>query len=169
MNDVILAALRTRITGVFPTQIRAAVEPLTDEQLWWRPNEQSNSIANILLHLAGSLNHFLNRNLGGLDFTRDRPAEFAARENASKAELLAQFDEMVSNATRTFDHMTPERLADPSPEPTMHELVVQDLINACAHIASHAGQIVWIAKMFDGGNAREIWMKSHRSAGAWKG
>lgn len=168
MNEIAFNAFRTRITGVFPAQIRAAVEKLTDEQIWWRPNEASNSIGNILLHLTGSLNHFLNRNLGGLDYTRDRAAEFSERKAIPKAELLALFDEMVANAEKTFETLTPERMNDTSPEPTMHNLVIEDLINVTAHLATHTGQIVWIAKMFDGGALDEVWMRSHRSQGAWK-
>src|SRR5712691_12322557 len=104
-----LAALRVRITRVFPAQLRAAVDSVTDEQLWWRPNEKSNSIGNLVLHLSGSLNHYLNRNIGGLKFERDRDAEFAARGPMSKSELLAVFDDMVANAEKTFDGVTTER------------------------------------------------------------
>lgn len=168
MNDILLSAFRARITSVFPEQIRAAVAPLTDEQIWWRPNESSNAIGNILLHLTGSLNHFLNRNLGALDFTRDRPAEFAERRPIPKGELLAAFDAMVGEARRTFDALTPERLGAPSPEPSMHTVVAEDLVNVTAHLASHAGQIVWIAKMFDGHAVDEVWIRTHRSGGAWK-
>lgn len=168
MNDIVLRALRTRITGVFPAQIRAAIAPLTEEQLWWRPNESSNAIGNIVLHLTGSLNHFLNRNLGALDYTRDRDAEFAERRPLSKAELLAVFDDMVAEADRTFDALTPARLGDPSPEQKMHEIVAEDLIGIAVHIASHAGQIVWIAKMFNGSALADVWMKTHRDEGAWK-
>lgn len=168
MNDVALAALRTRITGVFPAQIRASVEPLTDEQLWWRPNEKSNSIGNLILHLTGSLNHFLNRNLGGLAFDRDRAAEFAERRTRPKAEVLALFDEMVANAVRTFDAITPDTLNEPSPEPTMHAYVFEDLMNIAIHVSTHTGQIVWIAKMLNEGALDEVWVKSHRAEGAWR-
>ena len=168
MNDVLLDALRTRITAVFPAQIRASLEPLTDEQLWWRPNEQSNSIGNIVLHLAGSLNHFLNRNIGGIEYSRDREAEFAERRMIPKGELLAIFDDMVAKADRTFAALTPERLGDPSPEPKMHTVVLQDLVNVLAHIANHAGQIVWIAKMLRGDAVDEVWIKTHRELGAWR-
>lgn len=168
MNDVLLDALRTRITGVFPAQIRASLEALTDEQVWWRPNEQSNSVGNIVLHLARSLNHFLNRNIGGIDYERDRAAEFAERRAISKAELLAIFDDMVAKAERTFAALTPERLGDPSPEPKMHSVVLQDLVNVLAHLSNHAGQIVWIAKMLRGDALDEIWMRTHKEQGAWK-
>lgn len=172
MNDevgsVTLEALRVRITGVFPQQIRAAVAPLSEEQMWWRPNEPSNSVGNILLHLTGSLNHFLNRNLGGLDYVRDRPAEFAERGPLPKADLMAGFEAMVSRAIQTFDGLTPEILGRPSPEPTMHRMVVEDLVNIAAHLANHTGQIVWIAKMLHEGAVDETWMRAHRDQGAWK-
>ena len=168
MNDVILRALRTRITGVFPAQVRAAVEKLTDEQIWMRPNEESNAIGNLLLHLAGSVNYYLNRNVGSLEFTRDRAAEFAERRHLPKAELMALFNDMVANAERTFDGLTAERLSQPSPEPKMYDLVVEDVINVLAHMANHVGQVVWIAKSFDGGAVDEVWIKSHRAEGAWK-
>lgn len=168
MNDIALAALRSRITGVFPAQIRTALASLSDEQLWWRPNEKSNSIGNLVLHLTGSLNHYFNRNLGGLDYTRDRAAEFAERRVLPKAEVLALFDEMVANAERTFERLTVDTLGTPSPEPTMHTIVFEDVMNVALHFSTHTGQIVWIAKMLNEGALDEVWMKSHRDKGAWK-
>ncbi len=168
MNDIALAALRSRVTGVFPAQVRAALASLTEEQVWWRPNEKSNSIGNLVLHLTGSLNYYLNRNLGGLDYARDRAAEFAERRPLPKAELLADFDDMVSNAEHTFDLLTPNSLASPSPEPTMHAIAFEDLLNVTTHLATHTGQIVWIAKMLNEGAVDEVWIKTHRSEGAWK-
>ncbi|HEX6160895.1 MAG TPA: DinB family protein [Thermoanaerobaculia bacterium] len=60
LASITLAALRSRITGVFPSQIRSAIDSLSDEQIWWRPNEESNSIGNLMLHLAGSVQLYLN-------------------------------------------------------------------------------------------------------------
>ena len=168
MNDLILEALRIRITRVFPAQIRAAIAPLSDEQIWWRPNESSNSIGNIVIHLTGSLNHYLNRNLGGLDYTRDRPAEFAERRAIPKAEVVAGFDAMVEAAERTMAGLRPEQLAEPSPEPKLNANIFEDLLGIAVHIANHAGQVVWIAKMLQEGAVDDVWIKTHRSEGAWK-
>ena len=167
MNEIALAALRSRITKVFPAQIRAAVETLNEDQLWWRPNEESNSVGNLVLHLTGSLNHFLNRNIGGIEYARDREAEFAERRTIPKRELMAMFDDMVARAERTFEALTPERLNDPSPEPKMASIVFEDLLNIVIHLASHTSQIVWIAKMH-GGPMEDVWIKTHRQLGAWK-
>src|SRR6185369_18003599 len=91
-----LTSLRNRITKVFPAQIRECVDRLDDEQIWWRPNEASNSVGNLVLHLTGSLNHFLNRQIGGFEYDRDRAAEFAERRHVPKDELLAAFDGMTA-------------------------------------------------------------------------
>jgi hypothetical protein len=168
MNDIALAAFRSRVTGVFPAQVRAALASLTEEQVWWRPNEKSNSIGNLVLHLTGSLNYYLNRNLGDIAYDRDRAAEFAERRPVPKTVLLALFDDMVSKAEHTFDLLTPNSLVAPSPEPTMHAIAFEDLLNVTTHLATHTGQIVWIAKMLNEGAVDEVWIKTHRFEGAWK-
>jgi len=168
MNDIALAALRSRVTGVFPAQVRAALASVTEEQVWWRPNEKSNSIGNLVLHLTGSLNYYLNRNLGNIPYDRDRAAEFAERRPVTKTELLTLFDDMVAKAEKTFEGLTPDSLAAPSPEPTMHSIAFEDLLNVTTHLATHTGQIVWIAKMLHEGAVDEVWIKTHRAEGAWK-
>jgi uncharacterized damage-inducible protein DinB len=161
-----LASLRTRITEVLPAQVRDCLELLDDEQIWWRPNEQSNSIGNIVLHVTGSLNHYLNRNLGGIAFDRDRDREFAERQQIPKRELRAMFDDMVAKAVQTFEGLDIDRLGEPSPEPKMHNLVIDDLININAHLSNHTGQIVWITKMLRGAAVDEVWIRAHK-AHAW--
>jgi hypothetical protein len=171
MDEVLpaaLAALHSRIAKVFPAQIRVAVEPLTEEQIWWRPNESSNSIGNIVLHLTGSLNHFLNFKLGGIPYERNRAAEFAERRNIPKAELMKAFEDMVVNAEQTLSSLRPETLGSPSPVQELYRITFEDLIAIATHVANHAGQIVWIAKMFDGSAIDDLWQKTHRDLGAWK-
>src|ERR1041385_7984069 len=90
-----LRALRVRVTRVLPSQIKACLEQLNDEQIWWRPNDQTNSIGNLTLHICGAVMHFLCRGVGGYDYQRDRPAEFASR-SLPKSQLVAILDKMVA-------------------------------------------------------------------------
>jgi uncharacterized damage-inducible protein DinB len=168
VQQVALDALRVRITRIFPEQIRGCLDQLTDEQIWWRPNEKANSVGNLVLHLAGSINHFLNRAVGGIDYQRDRPAEFAERGTIPKAQLRATFDDMVSKAERTFAGLTPESLAAPSPEGKLYTLVIEDLLTVAVHFSNHAGQIVWITKMLRESVVDDIWIRTHRELGGWR-
>ncbi len=159
-------AMRVRITRAFPDQIRAAVAQLTDEQIWWRPNEQSNSVGNLVLHLTGSLNHYVNRQIGGIPFERHRDAEFAERKRIPRDELMAGFDEMVANAEKTFASLTPDRLGQASPEPKMSSILAEDIVGVVTHISAHAAQILWITKALREGALDEVWIRTHKQS-AW--
>jgi len=170
-NDIsrfALEALRTRITKVLPAQIRSCIEELSQEQLWWRPNEQSNSVGNLVLHVRGAMLHFLCRGVGGLEYERDRPAEFAASGSISKPELLAMFDEMIAEATQTFAALDTSRLSEPSTEPAYYSIVFEDLFGVAIHLATHTGQIVYVTKMLREGSVSDLWTQTHREFGAWK-
>ena len=159
-----LDALRVRIARVLPGQVRAAVEKLTEEQIWWRPNEKSNSVGNLVLHLSGSLNLYLNRNIGGIGYERNRDAEFAARGPMPKGELMAIFDDMVSKGEATLARLTPEQLAGPSTDPERNRYLVEDLIGMATHVSTHTGQILWVTKMLQEGALDEVWIRTHRQA-----
>ena len=50
---------RSRLLEQYWPRLRTCVESLTDEQLWWRPNDSSNSIGNLILHLNGNVRQWL--------------------------------------------------------------------------------------------------------------
>lgn len=168
LAEATLEALRVRVTRVLPMQVHAALETLSDEQIWWRPNEGSNSVGNLVLHLCGSLNHYLNHAIGSMPYSRDRDGEFAFRGPLPKSDLLSRFDEMVTNAEKTFAGLSSDRLAGPTADPERYTFLVEDLVNVTTHLATHVGQIVWIAKMLNEGSVHETWMRSHKHGGAWK-
>ena len=168
LNRVALEALRVRITKVMPEQIRASLEQLTDEQIWWRPNKHSNSIGNLVLHVRGSVMHFLVRGVGGVVYERDRPAEFAADGSLTKQQLLTLFDEMVEETVRTFKALAASRMTDPSTEPAYYSTVLEDLLGVAIHMATHVGQIVYVTKMLNEDSVKDLWSKTHKAAGAWR-
>src|SRR5688572_1464565 len=82
----------------YPAKLRHAVRVLPADRLWWRPNEQSNSVGNLLLHLAGNVRQWIVSGLGGAPDTRDRDAEFAATSGENSAALLARLEDVLRDA-----------------------------------------------------------------------
>jgi uncharacterized damage-inducible protein DinB len=162
LNTVALEALRGRITRILPSQIRACVEELSEEQLWWRPNEQTNSVGNLVLHLSGSMRHYLSRGVGGIEYQRDRPSEFADRGSMSKEQLLATFDETIGQAAQTLQSFDTSRFLDATDEQNYVPTVFDAIFNISIHLATHAGQIIYITKMLKEGSLDELWIRAHK-------
>ena len=164
-----LVFLQGRITRIFPAQIRECVEQLSEEQLWWRPNEQSNSVGNLVLHLSGSLRHYLSRGIGGIDYTRDRPQEFRERRPLPKQEVLSIFDETIRQAALVLESFDTARFLDASEEPKYYPTLLEQLLGIASHVATHTGQILYITKMLKEGAIDELWIRAHRSDGLLTG
>ncbi|HME58238.1 MAG TPA: DinB family protein, partial [Terracidiphilus sp.] len=81
---------RQKLLEQYWPRLKSCVESLTEEQLWWRPNEACNSIGNLLLHLNGSVRQWLVASFNRLEDRRNRPAEFNLRELISASALLSQ-------------------------------------------------------------------------------
>jgi uncharacterized damage-inducible protein DinB len=163
LDEVALEALRGRITRILPAQIRACVEELDEEQLWWRPNERANSVGNLVLHLSGSMRHYLSRGVGGLEYERDRPAEFRERGPLPKQQLLSTFDETIAQATSVLESFDAARLLEPTDEPDYYPRIFDQIFGVAMHLATHAGQIIFVTKMLKEGSLDELWIRTHRS------
>lgn len=128
-------------------KIAAAVEPLDEVQVWWRPNETSNSIANLLVHLHGNLSQWVLAGLGGEPFERHRDAEFAVREGEPKAELLARLRTTVERCRAVVARLT---AADLQRRHRIQKYELEGfraLFHTVEHMSYHTGQIVLLAKL----------------------
>src|SRR5262245_26787426 len=75
---------RYRLIEDYWRKIQSAVDPLDNHQVWWRPNESSNSIGNLLMHLAGNVRQWIIAGIGGAEDHRVRDLEFTERELIDK-------------------------------------------------------------------------------------
>jgi uncharacterized damage-inducible protein DinB len=163
LNRVVLDALVSRITKILPDQIRSCVEKLSEDELWWRPNDQSNSVGNLVLHLSGSMRHYIAHSIGGQDYERDRPAEFSERGPVPKQELLSTFDETMRQVKETLVAFDTARFLEPAAEPSYNPTLFNQIFNVAVHAAVHTGQIVFITKMLEAGSLDELWIRTHQN------
>jgi len=128
------------------SKIRRALAPLDEAAIWWRPNERSNSIGNLLLHLRGNLSQWVLAGLCGEPDTRHRSAEFAAREGAPAAELLAALAETVERCLAGVRALTDQELARRRTIQGYEVDGTAALFHVVEHTSYHTGQIVLLAK-----------------------
>jgi len=127
-------------------QIRRCVGLLSDQQLWFRPNESSNSVANLLLHLRGNVLQWIVAGLGGQLIRRDRKAEFTRREALPREELIEPLRETLDRAASIIDRMDDAALAREYEIQEYRVTGVAVVAHVLEHFAFHTGQIVTITK-----------------------
>lgn len=130
------------------TKIRHCVDALPEDALWLRPNESSNSVGNLLLHLAGNIRQWIVGGIGQQDVTRDRAAEFAAREGGSREELLANLQRAISEVDKVLASLKSESLRETRVIQGRNTTVMDALYHVVEHFAMHAGQIVLMTKTY---------------------
>lgn len=141
---------RACLTGEYLPKIRACCAELSREQLWWRPHEASNSIANLVLHLAGNVRQWIVAGVGGAADERRRAEEFSARGGLDADELLLRLEDAVLEADRALAALEPARLAEPVRIQGRDVTVQSAIYHVVEHFAGHTYQIVYITKMLTG-------------------
>ncbi len=91
--DAIAAAFldksRTLITADYLPKIERCLDRLSDADIWWRPNEASNSIGNLILHLCGNVDD-VDRRRRRLAAVRAAPAARVRRTETDTGGRIAE-------------------------------------------------------------------------------
>ena len=126
------------------------MEQLTDEQVWWRPNEASNSIGNIILHLNGNVGQWLIASFNKQEDTRNRPAEFQAQGGLSVSALMEQLRRTMEQAAEVLSRLTEADLLSPFEIQGYKVNGLQAVYQVVEHFGLHYGQIAYVTKMLRG-------------------
>ena len=151
-----LQMVRHRLLDEFPGQIRACLDALNEDDLWWRPNPQANAVGNLVLHLAGSNQFYLGHAIGGGPDVRDREAEFGARGQRSADDVFGVYDAARATVERVLDTLTPSRMTDTTLATGRSSSFARILMHVTHHNALHIGQIVWVTKLRKPGSLNEL-------------
>lgn len=153
MSAAFVAQSREYLAVEYLNKIERAIEPLSTEQLWWRANEASNSIGNLMLHLAGNVRQWIVGGVAGADITRDRAREFSTREMLPAHELVAVLRSAVADACAVLDRLDPATLNDRREIQRFDTTVLGAIYHVVEHFSMHTGQIILLAKMQTGADA----------------
>lgn len=132
----------------YPTKIRRCLDALPAEAVWRRSDEQSNSVGNLLLHLAGNVRQWIVSSVGGAPDSRYRAAEFTAREGASADELFAALRGTLDEADAVLASLSAPQLLTRRTIQGRDVTVLDAVYHVVEHFALHTGQIILLAKLY---------------------
>src|SRR5205085_7973918 len=96
VSETFLAKARRLLAEEYLPKIERCMERLNDEQVWWRASRESNSIGNLMLHMAGNARQWILSGVGRWPDERDRESEFDERRAIPKTELLAHLKAVMA-------------------------------------------------------------------------
>lgn len=149
MDQIALAFLDKSsrlLTDDYLPKIERCLDRLDDADVWWRPNEASNSIGNLVLHLCGNVTMWILGGVGRLPFERNRQQEFDERHHISSEELRGRLRQVVKDAVEVVRRVSSEELITRRRIQGYDVSVLEAVYHVVEHFAMHTGQIIVISK-----------------------
>jgi len=146
MTHLLLEETRRRLFDESIPRLLRCLDMLSEEQLWWRPNERSNSAGNLVLHLEGNARQWILSGLLGAPDTRQRQAEFEARARFSREELKTRLNQLQQDLDAALRKVEPADIAAVRDVQIYRESGMSILIHVIEHFAYHTGQVAYLTK-----------------------
>jgi uncharacterized damage-inducible protein DinB len=163
-----IARSRHHLIDDFLPKIERCLERLTDDQIWSRPNDHSNSIGNLVLHLCGNARQWIVCGVGGAADSRDRNAEFAQRDVIARAELQRLLEYTLREVDGTLQQYDADRLLENRTIQGSSVSVLEAILHVVEHFSMHTGQILMLTKMFTNTDLAFYQFKGTTAVPKWK-
>jgi len=150
MNDAaqtFIAKARSLLSDDYLPKIERCLVKLSDEEVWRRTNPESNSIGNLLLHLAGNARQWITSGIGGSVDDRMRQQEFDEQTIIPRAELLALLRQTLCEVDVTLAALDPSCVLDECRIQGYNVTVLEAVFHVIEHFSMHTGQIILLTKM----------------------
>jgi len=165
--EIFVARSRYWLTKEYPIKLRHCLNALPRGAVWARPNQDSNSVGNLLIHLTGNVTEWILGGVGGRSYKRYRAGEFAQRDGADASKLMDDLEAVLREADRVLAGLTEKDLERSVVIQERDTNVLGAIYHVVEHFAMHTGQIVFLTKLYApgriqfyeeaGGLARPTW------------
>jgi uncharacterized damage-inducible protein DinB len=128
-------------------RLKTCLSELDEADIWIRPNKNSNSVGNLILHLSGNIRQWIISSLGNAEDTRQRDSEFAANDGYTKSELAEKLFSIVEEAKKIINKMTPEELLTKRKVQGYLYSGIAIILHVTEHYSYHTGQVIFWTKL----------------------
>lgn len=138
---------KREVSGGYVPKMCDSLAVLSDEEIWWRANDASNSIGNLILHLCGNMRQWIISGLGGREDIRRRDLEFSERGPIPRTELMEKLRTTVGEASKVMGGLSAKDLVKNYRIQGYRLTGYEAALHVITHVAYHAGQIFYVTKM----------------------
>ncbi|MCG8321063.1 MAG: DUF1572 domain-containing protein [Cytophagales bacterium] len=145
-KDLIVVEVKRRIIKESVPRIKKCLSKLSQEEIWRRPNKETVSVGNLVLHLCGNVSQWVLSGLGNVPDTRERDREFSETEGISADKLMEDMEGLMQKVSDVLDSLSPADLLEVRRVQGFEETGVAILMHVTEHFSYHTGQITYYVK-----------------------
>lgn len=145
-NELIQEA-KFRLMEESVPRLKKCLAQLTLNEIWFRPNENSNSIGNLVLHLCGNVRQWILTGLGGYPDIRRRQEEFDEKGPIPTEKLLKDLDNLMLEVEKVLDRLGADDLLQIRQVQGVFEASgISIIMHVVEHFSYHVGQMTYFVK-----------------------
>jgi len=131
-------------------KIERSIERLSEDLIWRRANDASNSVGNLMLHLRGNVTQWIIGGVGQRPYDRQRSEEFAERRHLPASDLMQKLRIVVSEASQIIGDLDATALSSRRQIQGYDVTVLEAVYHVVEHFSMHTGQIILLSKAYTG-------------------
>lgn len=146
IKNLLVQECRRRLIDEGFSRIKKCLSELTEEEIWLKPNQNSNSVGNLVLHLCGNVRQWLVCGLGNKPDTRKRSLEFSEEGPIPSEVLIERMELVLKEVEETLDQLSPTSLTQMFNVQGFQESGLSIIVHVIEHFSYHVGQMTYFVK-----------------------
>ena len=146
--------LSETLISLFERDLSRVIDELnlyqSESNIWKVEGNISNSAGNLALHLIGNLKTYIGKELGNLDYVRNRDLEFADK-NVPREKIVADLSDTIAIIKESLRSLSDEDLKKDYPLLVLSERTSTEyfLVHLATHLNYHLGQINYHRRLIE--------------------
>ena len=147
LEKYLIAEFKKRVFEESYSRIFKCLDLLNEEEVWYKPNANCNSVGNLILHLHGNMRQWICTTFDTKEDVRKRSEEFIASSQIPKKELKKLLLDLKNEILSFIDELSIEDILSEYKVQVFQENGVSILVHVIEHFSYHTGQIALLTKL----------------------
>lgn len=146
IRELLVADIHRRLFTEGAERIKKCLSHLSEEQIWYKHNNNTNTVGNLVLHLCGNVRQYILHGIDGQTDVRQRQLEFSEKGPIHTTILIDSLNQLEADVTAALSRILPEHLIENRKVQGFDENVTSILVHVAEHFSYHVGQITFFTK-----------------------
>ncbi len=146
VSELLIRETKYRLLEESIPRLHKCLDKLSEAEIWYRPNTNTVSIGNLVLHLCGNVRQWLISGLGGAPDHRERQREFDEPGPLPTSELREKLDKLETDIEAVLEGLSTSDLITERTIQGYKSSGVSILVHITEHFSYHVGQVTVLVK-----------------------